>query len=106
MSAARNDLVGQFFRIFDEEGSGTYAGKILGRPEPGYYLCQLFNWTGESSCVKLAHISEILRWSFYSSDDEWRDACEANKNHPGALRDRRKDVPVNDVFWRGLEDER
>ena len=106
MSTLGRDLVGQFFRGFDEDGSATYPGQILGRPEPGYYLCQLINWMGEPSCTKLAHISEMSRWSFYSSDEEWRDACQANKNHSAALSDSPKEVPINDVFSRRSETER
>lgn len=106
MSAAGNDLVGQFFRIFDEEGSGTYVGQISGRSEPGYYFCRLVDCMGERSCAKLAHISQMSLWSFYSSEDEWRDACQANKNHSGALCGPVKDVPINDVFSRRSETER
>jgi len=106
MNAGCRDLVGQFFLTFDDEGNLEFRGQILSCPEPGYYLCQLLNWMGEPSCAKLAQISEMLRWSLYSSDYEWRDACEANKNHSGALSDRRKNVPINDVFSRRLETER
>lgn len=106
MSVPGRGFIGQLFLTFDDEGNLELRGQILNCPEPGYYLCQLFNWLGEPSCAKLAHISQMLRWSFYSSDDEWRDACDANKNHAGALCDRRKDVPINDVFSRRLETDR
>lgn len=61
-------LVGHFFHSYVEDGQYHHQGFILSSPEPGYYLCQLFEWlTGSQSCRKLFRIADMADWTFYAS---------------------------------------
>lgn len=62
------ELVGQFFHSYAESGEYQHQGFILSSPEPGYYLCQLFEWfTGSQSSRKLFRIADMADWTFYAS---------------------------------------
>ena len=104
MSSVNSSLVGKFFRSFDASGRPEHRGRILSRPEQGTYLCQLLNRNGElASGEKLAPLSAMSRWAFYSSETEWSDAHHGSKNHSSTLFERRDNPRVNNVFSRRSE---
>jgi hypothetical protein len=98
MNGVGGNLVDQYFLIFDDEGNLDFQGQVLGRPEPGHYLCQLYNWMGEPSCAKLVHISGMGRWAFYATHEKFLDAATHRKNHASSLTAIRDNNPKNDVF--------
>lgn len=92
-------LRGLFFRTFDADGLHEFQGQILGRPEAGYYLCQLFNQiSGEPSCAKLAHVSGMDGWAFYATHEEWLHAATHKKCHAGSVARVKAIKTKNDVF--------
>jgi len=62
-----NSLVGHFFHSVDPEtGKVQWQGVVVGNPEEGWYLLQLFDWlVGEPSVRRLVYISEMNDWLFY-----------------------------------------
>ena len=79
MSAHPFDLSGQFFHTFDDEGCLEFQGQIIGSPEAGLYLCQLFSAiTGEPTRQILTRVKEMAGWRFYASAEKWRLAYDAH----------------------------
>ena len=77
-------LVGHFFRGTDPDtGKIQWHGRIIGQPEPGWYLVQLFElYVGETSTWRLVRIEDMTGWLF-SADREgvlppW-EHCEARQ---------------------------
>ena len=62
-----NDLLGQFFHsIGKDTGKIEWQGFIIGNPEPGWYLVQLFEWLiGEPNLRRLVRIEDMEHWLFY-----------------------------------------
>ena len=80
-------LIGQFFHNYTHLGAVRNQGYVLSSPEPGYYLCQLFEWfMGEPSCRKLVHITDMMDWAFYPSAEHMNDVYEHHKRYPGTMR--------------------
>lgn len=78
MSARPFDLSGQFFHTFDDDGCLEFQGQIIGSPEAGFYLCQLFSAiTGEPTRQILTRVNKMARWRFYASAEKWRSAYHA-----------------------------
>ena len=52
-----NDLKGHFFHSYNKDGLVEWQGKVIGNPEPGIYLVQLYEWlVGAESCRKLVNV--------------------------------------------------
>jgi len=67
-SAATNPLHKQFFHSLNKDGLVHWQGHIIGNPEPGWYLVELFEWLwGEPNVRRLVHIDEMRTWLFYDS---------------------------------------
>lgn len=68
MPAAGESLVGQFFHsIGKDDDQLEWQGHIIGNPEPGWYLLQLFDWAmGEPNVNRLMRIEDMGHWLFYS----------------------------------------
>ena len=64
---APGGLVGQFFHSFHPAtGQLEWQGEIIGRPEPGVYLVELFEWLlGQPSTRHLVKIEDMQSWAFY-----------------------------------------
>lgn len=60
-------LIGQFFHsIGKDTGKIQWQGCIIGNPEPGWYLVQLFEWAmGEPNVRRLVRIEDMEGWLFY-----------------------------------------
>ncbi len=71
------DLVGLWFHSRDDQGEIQWQGHIIGRPEPGLYLVQLFEWLmGSPSVVRLVRADAMTGWQFYRTGEamrEWHD---------------------------------
>lgn len=66
-------LVDRYFLI--KEGTGTYQGRVTACVQDGYYLCQFYSWLdGSPTSEKLAHITVMTSWEFYSDAVAWRSA--------------------------------
>ena len=67
-SKARNPLTGQYFHSVNQKGVIEWQGQVVGNPEPGWYLIQLYEWLcGEPSVRRLMCIHEMQSWLFYES---------------------------------------
>ena len=85
-----NALVGCFFHSVDKEtGRAIWQGQIIGNPEPGWYIVQLFEWLmGEPSYRKLVNFEEMTGWLFYDDAEgmryswEYGTARSGTKYHP------------------------
>jgi hypothetical protein len=61
-------LIGQCFHSLDEEKQIQWQGQVIGNPEPGLYLVQLFEWMwGNPSVRRLMKIEDMLDWLFYEN---------------------------------------
>ena len=79
----KTNLVGQFFHSINERGNIEWQGWIIGNPEPGWYLCQLYEWmVGLPNIQRLVKIDEMSKWLFYDSSEQMIDSYEN-----GAARD-------------------
>ncbi len=60
-------LVGQYFHsLGKDDGKVEWQGVIIGNPEPGWYLVQLFEWLmGEPNVRRLVRIEDMADWLLY-----------------------------------------
>lgn len=80
-----NPMVGSFFHSI-EDGKIGWQGCIAGRPEPGWYLVQLYDWVlGLPSGQELVKIEDMKGWMFYGSAEDMQHSYE----HGPARRFRR-----------------
>lgn len=64
------NLVGQYFHSL-KDGKIHWQGLVIGNPEPGWYLLQLYEWLGGSPNVQqLKRIEEMSDWLFYDSAED------------------------------------
>jgi hypothetical protein len=70
-------LIGKhFFSI--ENKKPKWQGIVIGQPQPGFYLVQLFDWLmGKPGVQKLVPIAEMRTWFFYENADEMCDGMDA-----------------------------
>ena len=62
-------LVGQYFHSIGPDGMLLWQGIVIGNPQPGWYLLQLFEWLmGEPNVRRLVRIEEMTTWLFYPDD--------------------------------------
>jgi hypothetical protein len=77
VSATTNPLCRQFFHSLDKDGVVNWQGHIIGNPEPGWYLVEIFEWLcGEPYVRRLVHIDEMRTWLFYDSAGSMRVSYE------------------------------
>jgi hypothetical protein len=63
-------LVGCFFHQIKDEKVG-WQGVVVGRPEPGLYLVQLFEWLmGEPNVRRLVKVEDMANWLFYEDGEQ------------------------------------
>jgi len=64
-----NILDGRFFHSVDEETMTVeWQGYVIGSPEPGWYLVQLFSWIdGEETNQHIVRFEDMKRWFFYTN---------------------------------------
>ena len=64
-------LLGQCFHsIGKDDGQVEWQGVVIGNPEPGWYLLQLFEWAmGEPNVRRLVQIEDMEHWLFYEDSD-------------------------------------
>lgn len=82
-----NCLVGKFFHVldvFDREGEKQVEicgqGQIIGSPEPGWYLLQMYEWIlGEASSKRVASIEDISGFLLYDTKEEWKESFETGE---------------------------
>lgn len=67
-----NCLINRYFITLDAAGKADKQGRIIGRPEEGFYLCQLFSWLdGRATDTFVARVDEMLRWRLFD-EEEWK----------------------------------
>ena len=60
------NLVGKYFHGANESNKVEWQGVVIGEPQPGWYLVQLFDWTsGKPSVQRLVPIEKMNAWLFY-----------------------------------------
>ena len=63
-------LVGKYFHGANENNKIEWQGVVIGEPNPGWYLVQLFDWaTGSPSVQRLVPIEKMNAWLFYPDRD-------------------------------------
>jgi hypothetical protein len=63
-------LVGKYFHGANENNKVEWQGVVIGEPNPGWYLVQLFDWaTGIPSVQRLVPIEKMHAWLFYPDRD-------------------------------------
>lgn len=77
----RHDLtsapIGDYFLTFDASNVLDRQGQIVGSPEPGHYVCQLYSWiTGTPTNRVVVPTAELVGWRFYPTVQQWRTAAE------------------------------
>lgn len=79
-------MVGCFFHSVNKEtGRVDWQGEILGNPEPGWYLVQLFEWLlGQNSCRMLVKFEDMTGWLFYEDADAMRYSWDYGTARPGS----------------------
>jgi len=66
-------LAGQFFHSTKETGAVEWQGYVIGSPQPGWYLVQLFEWLcGEPNLRRLVRFESMEHWLFYESAETMR----------------------------------
>jgi hypothetical protein len=67
-------LVGSYFHRLDGAERLMWQGIVVGEPQPGIYLVQLFDWVGERGHQRVVTILDITQgdgeWRFYDTE-EW-----------------------------------
>ena len=83
-------LVGKFFHSINAEGKVEWQGYIASNPEPGWYVCQLFEWfMGEQNVQRLVKIEEMHTWLFYKDSESMKFSYDQGVARPGGpYRDR------------------
>lgn len=88
----KNVLIGKFFHSLNRQNQVHWQGVVLGSPEPGWYLLQLFEWgMGEPSVIRLARFDEMRTWLFYDSASAMKRSYEDGIAREGGLY--RKEIP-------------
>ena len=79
-------LVGQYFHsVLPDTGKVKWQGKIIGRPEPGLYLLQLFEWLlGGDSTRHLVRVEEMTDWLFYEDAEAMKHSWQYGTARPGS----------------------
>src|SRR6266446_918606 len=63
-------LVGKYFHSANENNKVEWQGVVIGEPNPGWYLVQLFEWaSGKPSVQRLVPIEKMNAWLFYPDRD-------------------------------------
>jgi hypothetical protein len=63
-------LVGQFFHSI-QNGKLEWQGNVIGNPEAGWYLVQLFEWLmGEPNVQRLVRFEDMTEWFFYDDAEQ------------------------------------
>jgi hypothetical protein len=66
----RTDLVNQMFYAV-EKGKLTWQGVVIGNPEPGWYLIQLYSHlTGNPTNQRLVKIESMSEWLFFDDKEQ------------------------------------
>lgn len=70
-----NVLIGKYFLTVNDKRELHYQGVVVGAPETGIYLCQLFSWAfGDPTDMVLAHIEDMTGWFFYADKESFEQA--------------------------------
>ncbi len=70
MSKEPEQLVGKYFHSANENNKIEWQGVVIGEPQSGWYLVQLFEWTsGEPTEQRLVPIEKMIGWLFYPDAD-------------------------------------
>jgi hypothetical protein len=67
-------LLGRFFHSINKDDNQVkWQGVVIGNPEPGWYLVQLFGWLDGSPCdQQLMRIEDFSGWLFYDDSETMR----------------------------------
>lgn len=69
-------LVGQFFHSI-KDGGVNWQGNVIGNPEPGWYLVQLYEWLlGEPNVQRLVKFEDMTGWLFYDTTEQMQFSYE------------------------------
>lgn len=97
MSQPQADLSAMYVLTFNEcpdRRAVDKQGKIVGAVGcDHYYLVQWFSWiTGHPMDMRIIHIEDMLEWSLFDDEDQWRDQAreeaKLNRAHAWQCGDR------------------
>jgi hypothetical protein len=71
-------LLGHFFHsIGKDTGKVEWQGVVVGNPEPGWYLVQLFEWgMGEPNVRRLVRVEDMADWILYEDAETMKFSWE------------------------------
>ncbi len=71
-TAGTSPPVGDYFLVFNEHGDYQERGRIIGNPEPGFFLCQLYTGAMDRpSSRQLVPIAECVSWLLFETHEQW-----------------------------------
>ena len=63
-------LIGCYFHSINPRGKVEWQGQVIGRPEPGVYLLQLFErFHGDPNVCRLVKVEDMHGWLFYRDNE-------------------------------------
>lgn len=85
LDTVKNPLVGHFFHSLNPKtGKVDLQGTVIGNPESGWYLVQMFEWLfGQPSYQRLFKIEDMSTWLFYEDAEEMKFSYEEGTARPG-----------------------
>jgi hypothetical protein len=79
-------LLGQYFHSLNADGKVEWQGTVIGNPEPGWYLVQLFEWmAGEANVRRLFKVEDMANWLFYENADAMKYSYEHGVAREGGI---------------------
>ena len=81
----RNGLVGKYLHTFKDEKI-SQQGLIISSQGAEHFLVQWFSWLdGKPGTLQIFHISKMLDWVFYSTQDEMKEAWSSAEEGGNAV---------------------
>lgn len=78
-------LAGRFFHSV-EAGKIKWQGVVIGNPEPGWYVVQLFDYVmGEPNVQRIVRIEDMRQWLFYPNSETMQFSFERGVAREGGM---------------------
>lgn len=75
-------MIGKYFHSIDDARI-NWQGVVIGEPQGGWYLVQLFEWLmGEESSMRLVKIEDMAGWIFYPDVESMRESYAHGEARP------------------------
>jgi hypothetical protein len=72
-----NSLIGKYFLTFEKDRKLKWQGQVIAEPNPGYYLCDLFEWiSGTRNKTMLIRVDGMRGFDFFNNRDDFVEAIK------------------------------